>query len=159
MHEAVCTSVGGKSVHWQTSRKICHLAGSGGPQKQQDNLLQTCLGLSSRWITHMAILRGVVLSWQAVAKHLWQMARKQGRKLEVTRSTIKMDLLANACCKTNSYREAGASETPAFTNCLPNHYKLSISMPAVLHQNTQSLFFDILSVCCPCITTNTSYKK
>lgn len=83
----------------------------------------------------MAILRGVVLSWQAVAKHLWQMSRKQGRKLEVKRSSIKMDLLANACCKTDNYREAGASETPVFTNCLPNH-KLSISMPSVLHQNT-----------------------
>lgn len=79
----------------------------------------------------MAILQGVVLSWQAVAKHLWQMARKQGRKLEVARSTMKLDLLASACCKTNNCREAGASETPAFTNCLPNHYKLSISMPAV----------------------------
>lgn len=107
----------------------------------------------------MAILWGVVLSWQAVAKHLWQMARMQERKLEVTRNTIKMDLLANACCKTNNYREAGASETPAFTNRLPSHYKLSISMPAVLHENTQSLVFDTWSICCPCIITDTSYKK
>lgn len=37
--------------------------------------------------------------------------------------------------------EAGASETPAFTNCLPNHYKLSISMPAVLHQNMQFILW------------------
>lgn len=69
-----------------------------------------------------------------------------------------MDLLANACCKTNIYREAGASETPVFTNCLANHYKLSISMPAVLHQNTQSLCFDILSICCSCVITDMSYK-
>lgn len=92
---------------------------------------------------HMAILCRVVRTWQAVAKHLWQMARKQGRKLEVTRSTIKMDLLANACCKTNNYREAGASETPVFTNCLPNYYKLCISMPVVLHYNIQSFFCSI----------------
>lgn len=64
----------------------------------------------------MAILWGIVLSWQAVAKHLWQMAREQGRKLEVVRITIKVDLMASACCKTNNYREAGASETPVFTN-------------------------------------------
>lgn len=86
----------------------------------------------------------------------WQESRE--KKLQVVRITIKRDLLANACCKTNDYREAGASETPVFTNCFANHYKLSISMPAVLHQNTQSLFFDILSICCSCIITDTSYK-
>lgn len=32
-------------------------------------------------------------------------------------------------------------------------------MPAVWQQNMQSLFFDILSISCPCIITDASYKK
>lgn len=155
MHEAACAFVGGKAVHWQTSRKP---AGSGGPQKQQDNLLQTCLGLNSRWITHMTILQGVALSWQAVAKHLWQTEREQGKKKNRGREDHHQNGFIGKCLLQDNYREAGASETPVFTNCLAHHDKLSISRPAVLHQNSQSLFFDILSICCSCVITDMSYE-
>lgn len=60
---------------------------------------------------HMAVLQGAVLPWQGVAKQLWQVARKQGRKREVTESAVKIDLLTNL----QNYGELRTSETPGFT--------------------------------------------